>query len=332
MIQITEKFKITSNKELTDGQKILYIFLREQANSETSECSLFMWQIAEGINCDIRTVQRRMKKLIQLGLVSRTLVKIRARMNGASIFKILEDCQTSSGQERHPYSDTGVTLIKNIYNNTLIGQDELPLGDSNFEEKTPQEPVKSSTFQEPEVIPGTKKTDQRFDFLSGENDISPKTQDLLELVPDKDRIPADMKDTVRYFLYRTGRNPKSFSEKEIDAVLAVYKKHYPARVQKAISEACERKLQYHESPSKLHFQYIAVMLKDQKSLRPPRRPAAPAPQVAKASWEVTPEERKKILEEYPIFEQIKKSSKFIVLGGKKNDRDNGVSSPEISVR
>ena len=92
--------------------------------------------------------------------------------------------------------------------------------------------------------------------------------DPLVCVPNADKIPNDMLDTARYFLYRTGRNPRSINEKEIQAMREVFVKHYPARIQKEIDVACRRFVKNGKSLRVLFFGYIATALRKQQSLVP----------------------------------------------------------------
>ena len=97
---------------------------------------------------------------------------------------------------------------------------------------------------------------------------SNSTFDPLVCVQDADKIPNDMLDTARYFLYRTGRDPRSINEKEIQAMREVFVKHYPARIQKEIDVACRRFIKNGKSLKMLFFGYIATALRKQQSLVP----------------------------------------------------------------
>ena len=94
------------------------------------------------------------------------------------------------------------------------------------------------------------------------------TFDPLACVQDADKIPNDMLDTARYFLYRTGRDPRTINEKEIQAMREVFLGHYPARIQKEIDVACRRFVKNGKSLKVLFFGYIATALRKQQSLVP----------------------------------------------------------------
>ena len=107
------------------------------------------------------------------------------------------------------------------------------------------------------------------DSIDGVDSIdSNSTFDPLACVQNVERIPNDMLDTARYFLYRTGRNPRSINEKEIQAMREVFVKHYPARIQKEIDVACRRFVKNGKSLKVLFFGYIAAALRKQQSLVP----------------------------------------------------------------
>ncbi len=92
--------------------------------------------------------------------------------------------------------------------------------------------------------------------------------DPLACVQNADKIPNNMLDTARYFLYRTGRDPRSINEKEIQAMREVFVNHYPARIQKEIDVACRRFIKNGKSLKVLFFGYIAAALRKQQSLVP----------------------------------------------------------------
>ena len=92
--------------------------------------------------------------------------------------------------------------------------------------------------------------------------------DPLADVTDADKIPNDMRDTTRYFLYRTGRNPRTVNAKEIEAMKKVFQNHYPARIQKEIDIACNRFIKFKRNLKTLFFGYIAKALEAQQSLVP----------------------------------------------------------------
>ena len=107
------------------------------------------------------------------------------------------------------------------------------------------------------------------DSIDGVNSIdSNSTFDPLACVQNVERIPNDMLDTARYFLYRTGRDPRTINEKEIQAMREVFAKHYPARIQKEIDVACRRFFKNRKSLKVLFFGYIAAALRKQQSLVP----------------------------------------------------------------
>lgn len=77
-----------------------------------------------------------------------------------------------------------------------------------------------------------------------------------------------MLDTVKYFLLRTRRDPKTVNSKEIGAILEAYEKHTPARIQKEINTACDRFIQQGKNLRVLYFGYITRSLSNQVSLIP----------------------------------------------------------------
>lgn len=103
-----------------------------------------------------------------------------------------------------------------------------------------------------------------------DNKLAPASIELDSLteVTDADKIPNDMRDTTRYFLYRTGRNPRTVNAKEIEAMKEVFKNHYPARIQKEIDIACNRFIKFKRNLKTLFFGYIAKALEAQQSLVP----------------------------------------------------------------
>jgi len=78
-----------------------------------------------------------------------------------------------------------------------------------------------------------------------------------------EKIPAAMKSTAEYMLLKTGR--KGLIPSETGAILALEKRHYPARIQQEISVALERFARMGRPPDELTFEYIYESLRRQKS-------------------------------------------------------------------
>jgi len=83
------------------------------------------------------------------------------------------------------------------------------------------------------------------------------SSDLME------KIPNAMRSTAEYLLLKTGR--KGLIPSEIGAVMALEKRHYPARVQQEIVIALERFARKGRPPAELTFEYIYESLKRQNS-------------------------------------------------------------------
>ena len=78
-----------------------------------------------------------------------------------------------------------------------------------------------------------------------------------------EKVPSAMKSTAEYMLLKTGR--KGLLPSEIGAIMALEKRHYPARVQQEISVALERFIHKGRLPEELTFEYIYESLRRQKS-------------------------------------------------------------------
>ncbi len=118
------------------------------------------------------------------------------------------------------------------------------------------------------LLPEEVKTSEADNANSNDANDTLDAFDPLACVQNADRIPNDMLDTARYFLYRTGREPRSINEKEIQAMKEVFVNHYPARIQKEIDVACRRFVKNGKSLKVLFFGYIAAALRKQQSLIP----------------------------------------------------------------
>ena len=118
------------------------------------------------------------------------------------------------------------------------------------------------------LLPEDVKADETDNANSTYSNDALDAFDPLDCVQNADRIPNDMLDTARYFLYRTGREPRSINEKEIQAMKEVFVNHYPARIQKEIDVACRRFVKNGKSLKVLFFGYIAAALRKQQSLVP----------------------------------------------------------------
>lgn len=96
---------------------------------------------------------------------------------------------------------------------------------------------------------------------------SPKQDDEEQATP-KLSIPKDvptiMRQSAEYFLLKFGRD--KMRDKEVQELIELSKIHTPARVNKAIAEAAERKSRDSRPLKFTSFGYIYTMLKDQNSL------------------------------------------------------------------
>ena len=152
--------------------------------------------------------------------------------------------------------------VENDKKSNLIGQAEPPTFCSC--DKNGQ--IYMDFEKEPETAQGVKEektSDQTSEKI--EPPVTQETPDPLVMVQSVSSIPQDMQDTARYFLYRTGRNPKTVNEKEIHAMREAFEHHYPARMQKEIDTACNRFLRKGKNLKQLYFGYIAAALRNQQS-------------------------------------------------------------------
>ena len=98
------------------------------------------------------------------------------------------------------------------------------------------------------------------------------------------KIPSAMKETVEFFLFKTGR--RTLFPEELGAVMALEKIHLPARIQREISKAAERFSRQGKPLSSLSFEYIFDSLKYQKSTKSARaQPKNHVPSVEEKAWE-----------------------------------------------
>ena len=86
----------------------------------------------------------------------------------------------------------------------------------------------------------------------------------------KEKIPTVALPTIEYFLAKTGRDPTSLTEKELDFIDLIFQKHIPSVVQNAISTALRRK-RFKNAPQELDWEYIWDMLKNWESIKKGRR-------------------------------------------------------------
>lgn len=79
------------------------------------------------------------------------------------------------------------------------------------------------------------------------------------------KIPAAMKETIEFLLFKTGR--ESLLPEELGPVMALEKIHVPARIQREITTAADRFARQGKPLMSLTFGYIYDSLKYQKSSR-----------------------------------------------------------------
>ncbi len=76
-------------------------------------------------------------------------------------------------------------------------------------------------------------------------------------------VPAAMKETAEFMLFKTGR--KNFTFDEISALKKLLVIHYPARVQREITKVVDRFTKKNRSLATITFSYIYEALKNQRS-------------------------------------------------------------------
>lgn len=300
-------FAVLDDERLSPIEKVVFCMLCRYTNWHDRKCYPSIKTIAQKAKCSEYSVQKALKRLIELGLIERQERFVNGRQT-TSLYKIIgfeapcyKDEQESKGGSTTltppptTLTDGGqsdVPPINYIQNNDIIystREAELPNStDSEF-------PL---VFQDGECV-----------LQTPEPELEKKSKPVINAdeVCTPDDAPEIMKTTAELLLLKTGRENLTWNE--ISALRALSATHYPSRVQKEIETACERFKRKGRSLSTLTFDYIAGSLQHQQTrLTAKTRKAKDkthAEVVKKANEELKPKENQPCTDEEADEEMAK---------------------------
>lgn len=257
---------VLEDDRLTPIEKIVFCLLCRFVNLGNRDCFPSVKKIAEKANCSEFSVQKALKKLVDLGLIERQERFINGRQT-TSLYKIIGF--RASCYEHNRESEGGSTrLTPPPTTLTDGGQSDVPpyndiqnndiyysTREANLPNST--EPEKSKEL-EPETEP---KKNQCSDNSENQKNVDKAVNSNPEEHFALGAAPSIMQPTARYLLQRTGR--KYLAWEEILALRELSASQMPARVQKEIDRACERFQRQGKPLSSLRFEYIASALRNQ---------------------------------------------------------------------
>ncbi|MDR3230136.1 MAG: helix-turn-helix domain-containing protein [Synergistaceae bacterium] len=261
--------EVIKDKTLSTCDKAVFAVICAHVNVQTRSCPLRVKTIAEEANCCVRRVQESLKALAERGVIER----VECFENGkqkASVYKIVghralcyRDAE-SAGSAKSPISrGAEAAPISQFCPSGGAEDDGLSLREPNIYKKKEKEKDYSPSEREASLPPDDR---YRNDRCADDDLIAPGDAFAFG------DVPTVMRETLDYFLLKTGR--VGISPEELSALRALEEIHTPSRVNREIAEAVERFRKKNRPLSELTLVYIYRSLQYQSSLKdkaPPRR-------------------------------------------------------------
>jgi DNA-binding Lrp family transcriptional regulator len=259
--------QVIKDKTLSPCDKTVYSVICAHADVETRTCSLRVKTIAEEANCSVRSVQESLKALVERGVIERT-ERFENGKQKASSYKIIghkAKCykNTDLGSDEPNTADKGAEPAPIAKNVAEMGADfALSINfcthrDAENDSPSLREPnindIKDYSPSEREAsLPPQRKPEE-------------KSSDLFVFEDILDDVPLIMRETLDYFLLKTGR--EGISPEELSAIRALKEIHTPSRVNREIFQAMERFKKRPGPPQELTLVYVYRSLQYQNSIR-----------------------------------------------------------------
>jgi DNA-binding Lrp family transcriptional regulator len=281
---------VIKDSTLSTCDKAVYSVICAHVNVRTRACPLRVKTIAEEANCSVRSVQESLKTLVERGVVERAQCFENGQQK-ASVYKIIgyraqcyrgaDSAVSANSVDFRGAGDAGGAkndASKGAYSTPIPGfctlrdakNDVLSLREPNIYENKAASPSERGTSSprganfEEVITPGeTANPSEGSSCTNGDDLIAP------------DEAPPAMRETVEYFLLKTGRT--GIQPEELSALRALEEIHTPARVNKEIAQAVERFEKNDKPLSSLTLVYIYKSLQYQNSRKhipgksPPKR-------------------------------------------------------------
>jgi DNA-binding Lrp family transcriptional regulator len=291
--------EVIKDKELSPLDKTVFAIICAHVNVQTRSCPLKVKTIAEEAGCSERSVQKSLKILLERGIIQRVERFVNGKQQ-ASIYKIIghhAPCYRGENSAPIEKSDTnrGADFAPIVEFFTPRGEKNDPpslLEPNTYDKKEKDTPPSEGGTSSPpaasspegenlaEVKTASETTYplEEAVFLSGvgnPSEVSPSNTGLFEQEsPPSIRVddligpgeaPSAMRETVDYFLLKTGRS--GIVPKELSVLWALAEIHTPTRVNKEIGQAVERFEKSGRPLSSLTLIYIYDSLRHQNSLK-----------------------------------------------------------------
>lgn len=234
---------VIRDAELSPRDIQLFCILRSFANIKTESWILKIETIAQAANCDKRTAQRSIARLIERGVIART-----PRFKDG---KELAPLWTIIGHKAPCYQNTDDKIV--THDKIVAPRDDKIV--------TPYLP-EPKTNDTKDTLTGSEAaapTATRNETTARDETTAPQRTERYPV----SEAPQVFRQTAEYLLLKTGRT--ALKETEISALRTLNAHHSPARVQLEIDKAVERYGRLKRPLASLDFVYIAESLKHQTS-------------------------------------------------------------------
>lgn len=270
---------VWEDERLSLSEKGVYTALCTFASVQGRSCFPSIAAIAKRAGCSERTVQRALTRLCEVGYIT-----VRKRFKDAAQ---IESLYTIIGHK----ADRAAIPEADVCHDDNMGCHSD--GGRVSQWRTELEPENHKSKDTPTVA--DEKASPAVSEEESTAEEEPKTLEEPELI---EHVPSAMRSTAEYLLLKTGR--KGLVPCEVGALMALEKKHYPARVQKEITTAVSRFESRGRPLSSLTFEYIYESLKNQRPTKTARKkeavPKAVPVKDDYADWEE--ENRRRLMQKY----------------------------------
>jgi hypothetical protein len=287
--------KVLNDRTLSPCDKTVFSVICGHVNVQTRSCPLRVKTLAEEVGCSVRSVQESLKALVGRGVIER-IERFEHGKQKASIYKIIgRHAACYRGADSAPFAepsenrgadsapivescthrgaknDTPSLQEPNIYDTKDYSPSEretsFPVNENFYETTVPQETIRH--------LEDTDCPSETTLGETGQNETRESEAPLFvcespfgvngtdPIAPDE--VPPAMRETVDYFLLKTGRS--GIEPEELSALIALEKIHTPTRVNKEISKAVERFRRKGTPLSALTLVYVYKSLQYQNSTK-----------------------------------------------------------------
>jgi hypothetical protein len=231
--------EVIKDRRLSPCDKTVFAIVCGHVNVQTRSGPLRIKSIAEEVGCNVRSVQESMKILFERGIIER-VERFENGKQRASLYKIIGHLAPCYRGAKSASCGKSTPLRGTKKDTSLRGLNAYEVKDTH--------PLEREAIL---LAAGTEAPASDLDLSEGSFWL--------------DKAPVIMKETLDYFLLKTGR--AGIAPEELSALYALEKIHTPQRVNKEIAGAIERFQRNGRLSSELTLIYIYKSLRNQNSLK-----------------------------------------------------------------